>query len=56
MELPPIRYEHILQLENLPLHQGEPFDRLLIAQAIAKSLPVLTHDAKFPLYPIKVVR
>jgi len=55
MELLPIRYEHILQLENLPPHHGEPFDRLLIAQAIAESLPVLTHDAKFPLYPVKII-
>ena len=35
MELLPIRYEHILQLERLPLHHSEPFDRLLIAQAVA---------------------
>jgi len=53
MELLPIRYEHILELERLPLHHSEPFDRLLIAQAIAESLPILTHDEKFPLYPVK---
>jgi PIN domain nuclease of toxin-antitoxin system len=55
MELLPIRYEHILQLERLPLHHSEPFDRLLIAQAIAESLPILTHDAKFPAYPVKLI-
>jgi PIN domain nuclease of toxin-antitoxin system len=55
MELLPIRYEHILQLERLPLHHSEPFDRLLIAQAIAESLPILTHDEKFPLYPVKLI-
>ena len=55
MELLPIRYEHILQLEQLPLHHSEPFDRLLIAQAIAESLPILTHDEKFPLYPVKLI-
>ena len=32
MELLPIRYEHILQLETLSSHHGDPFDRLLIAQ------------------------
>jgi PIN domain nuclease of toxin-antitoxin system len=51
----PIRYEHILQLERLPLHHSEPFDRLLIAQAVAESLPILTHDEKFPLYPVKLI-
>ena len=55
MELLPIRYEHILQLERLPLHHAEPFDRLLIAQAVAESLPILTHDEKFPLYPVKLI-
>ena len=55
MELLPIRYEHILQLERLPLHHSEPFDRLLIAQAVAESLPILTHDAKFPAYPVKLI-
>ena len=55
MQLLPIRYEHILQLEALPAHHGDPFDRLLIAQAIAESLPILTHDEKFSLYPVKLI-
>jgi PIN domain nuclease of toxin-antitoxin system len=55
MELLPIRYEHILQLERLPLHHSEPFDRLLIAQGIAESLPILTHDSEFPAYPVKLI-
>jgi len=55
MELLPIRYEHILQLEALPAHHGDPFDRLLIAQAIAESLHILTGDAKFRSYPVKLI-
>jgi PIN domain nuclease of toxin-antitoxin system len=55
MQLLPIRYEHILQLESLPLHHSEPFDRLLIAQAITESLPILTRDEKFSAYPVKVI-
>jgi len=55
MELLPIRYEHILQLEMLPLHHGDPFDRLLIAQAMAENLPILTGDKKFKLYDVKVL-
>jgi PIN domain nuclease of toxin-antitoxin system len=55
MELLPIRYEHILQLENLPVHHSEPFDRLLIAQAITESLPILSRDEKFAAYPVKLI-
>lgn len=55
MQLLPIRYEHILQLEALPAHHTNPFDRLLIAQAITESLPILTSDEKFSLYPVKVL-
>lgn len=55
MELLPIRYEHILQLEALPPHHSDPFDRLLIAQAITESLPILTNDAIVREYPVKVL-
>jgi PIN domain nuclease of toxin-antitoxin system len=55
MELLPIRYEHVLQLEMLPAHHSDPFDRLLIAQAIHEGLPILTDDDKFSLYSAKIV-
>ena len=55
IELLPIRYEHILQLEALPHHHRDPFDRLLIAQAMTENLPILTADKKFKLYDVKVL-
>ena len=55
MQLLPIRYEHVLQLEMLPPHHSDPFDRLLIAQATSESLPVLTNDEKFSAYPLRVL-
>jgi PIN domain nuclease of toxin-antitoxin system len=55
MELLPIRYEHILQLESLPHHHNDPFDRLLIAQSITESLPILTCDKAFEKYGAKVI-
>ena len=55
MELLPIRYDHVLQLESLPHHHGDPFDRLLIAQAISESLPILTADRHFRAYGVKVI-
>jgi PIN domain nuclease of toxin-antitoxin system len=55
MELLPIRYDHVLSLEQLPHHHGDPFDRLLIAQALTESLPILTADAIFKRYGVKVI-
>jgi PIN domain nuclease of toxin-antitoxin system len=55
MELLPIRYEHVLQLESLPHHHSDPFDRLLIAQATAESLPILTGDKQFQSYGVKLI-
>jgi PIN domain nuclease of toxin-antitoxin system len=55
MQLLPIRYEHVLQLESLPHHHGDPFDRLLIAQALTESLPILSGDRIFASYGIKLV-
>ena len=55
MHLLPIRYEHVLQLESLPHHHGDPFDRLLIAQALTESLPILSADRIFASYGIKLV-
>jgi PIN domain nuclease of toxin-antitoxin system len=39
-----ITAEHGRRVETLPLHHGDPFDRLLIAQALAEPLRLLTHD------------
>jgi PIN domain nuclease of toxin-antitoxin system len=55
MELLPIRYEHILQLEALPHHHNDPFDRLLIAQAVTESLPILSGDTVFQQYGVKLI-
>ena len=55
MELLPISYEHIIQVEALPSHHGDPFDRLLIAQAKSESIPILTSDAKIRLYDVSVI-
>jgi PIN domain nuclease of toxin-antitoxin system len=55
MQLLPIRYEHILQLESLPHHHSDPFDRLLIAQALTESLPILSADRAFTNYGIKLL-
>ena len=51
----PLRMEHIVRAESLPLHHRDPFDRMLIAQAIEENLAILTNDAHFRRYPVKAV-
>jgi len=48
-----IRMAHVGRVESLaPLH-GDPFDRLLIAQALEEKLPVVTADPIFRSYGVK---
>ena len=49
-----IRIEHLYVLSDLPLHHRDPFDRLIICQAISEQLPIVTKDTKFDYY--KIVR
>jgi PIN domain nuclease of toxin-antitoxin system len=49
-ELLPIREIHVLSLENLPTLHSDPFDRILVAQASAESLLLLTHDSVIAKY------
>ena len=51
----PINYEHILRFEHLPGHHGDPFDRLLIAQALTEGLTILTADSKFRRYDAPIL-
>jgi PIN domain nuclease of toxin-antitoxin system len=46
----PYTAEHAFRLFDLPLHHGDPFDRQIIAQALAESIPVVTSDETFRLY------
>ena len=47
----PVRLEHIAALEKLPVRHRDPFDRLLIAQAVAGQLALLTPDQAVRKYP-----
>lgn len=43
----PILFDHVLILDNLPLHHKDPFDRILIAQAMTEDLIPLSRDPAF---------
>ncbi|PHM10530.1 type II toxin-antitoxin system VapC family toxin [Nostoc sp. 'Peltigera malacea cyanobiont' DB3992] len=49
----PISFADTVQVRNLPLHHGEPFDRMLIAQAINHSLIIISRDKKFDAYSVQ---
>jgi PIN domain nuclease of toxin-antitoxin system len=46
---------HALQAPRLPWHHRDPFDRLLIAQAIAEALTVVTGDRQFERYQVRLL-
>ena len=48
----PIQVDHTAVLTSLPYHHRDPFDRMLIAQAIVEQLPIITVDAQFDAYGI----
>ena len=54
IEVLPVYYDHVLELDNLPLHHKDPFDRLLIAQARVEDMIILSRDAQFSSYSVQV--
>jgi PIN domain nuclease of toxin-antitoxin system len=52
----PFTADHAFQLFALPLHHADPFDRQIIAQALAEQIPVITPDSSFRRYKkVKVI-
>lgn len=45
---------HLDELAKLPFHHKDPFDRLIIAQALAEGLPVVSRDTAFGAYHVQV--
>ncbi len=54
-ELLGISPAHVMVAESLPLHHRDPFDRMLIAQAMTESLTLLTVDEQFAQYDVQTV-
>ena len=50
-----ISFEHALAAGALPLHHRDPFDRMLISQAVVEELTVVTRDPAFELYDVDVL-
>lgn len=54
ISLLPISFADTVRVMNLPLHHRDPFDRVLIAQAINNSLTLVSCDAAFTAYSIQL--
>jgi PIN domain nuclease of toxin-antitoxin system len=51
----PVNLAHALYLENLPPHHKDPFDRLLISQAIVENMILVSADANFAKYQVNLL-
>ena len=50
----PIDEESVLHMTRLPLLHRDPFDRLLVSQALVHGLVLLTPDARLGKYPVRI--
>jgi PIN domain nuclease of toxin-antitoxin system len=51
----PVEHAHALRVADLPDHHGDPFDRLIIAQAQSLNVPIVTADGQFGAYEVETV-
>jgi PIN domain nuclease of toxin-antitoxin system len=51
----PMSFAHLRTLDALPQHHRDPFDRLLIAQALTERIPIATADRRFAACGVQIV-
>lgn len=51
----PITFEHTANLTKLDFHHKDPFDRLIIAQALTDQLSIISRDSNFTKYSVKLI-
>lgn len=54
IELLPALMSHVMRVAELPFHHRDPFDRLLIAQSQAESMPIVSADVAFDAYGVRL--
>jgi len=54
-ELLPITFDHTIILQQLDFFHRDPFDRMIISQAVAEDLTIITKDQNFYKYDIKMI-
>ena len=51
----PVYLRHAVGVRHLPHHHGDPFDRLLVVQAMVEDMPLLSSDPILPNYPVRIL-
>ena len=51
----PINFDHLRRFGALPRLRGDPFDRMMIAQALDEGIPIATCDRAFASYGVQIV-
>lgn len=51
----PVEPEHAVAVEGLPTHHADPFDRILIAQALVEPMRLITHDPMVARYSNTII-
>jgi PIN domain nuclease of toxin-antitoxin system len=54
-ELLPIHQRHVAALPELPAIHADPFDRMLVAQALVEDIDLVTGDSYLGRYPIRTI-
>jgi PIN domain nuclease of toxin-antitoxin system len=52
----PVEAEHAIAVEELPHHHQDPFDRILVAQALVEPMRLMTHDPMVSLYSDTIIK
>ncbi len=52
----PIEPEHAVAIENLPAYHSDPFDRILVAQALVEPMRLMTHDTLVARYSDTIIK
>ena len=51
----PLTFQHAERVQTLPHHHGDPFDRMLVAQAQVEHLTLVSHDRTLASYAVPVI-
>ncbi len=54
-EMLTISHDHLALAACLPFHHRDPFDRMLIVQAMGEDIPIVSADTQFDAYPVERV-
>jgi PIN domain nuclease of toxin-antitoxin system len=52
----PVTHDHAIAAGRLPFHHRDPFDRMLVAQAVIEGLTLVTRDASIMLYDVDILK